>query len=416
MPPGVKTGDTFLVRLALPIRKDVLNANPIEAPSYDSQQPHFSQTLESWLTPYPDAAVIGAAQNGDGKKVDPSRLQGAVPTPLAYAPKNTYVPTVATATSPTHESPGSETVETREDAETPKQKLLLVHIPSGLPEGSTVQVEVPGEDRTLTAQVPPGVQSFHVAYTPRVKSTASPAARHSAPTPISSPPKQTPARATSPKGQKLLLVRVPKGTPAGTTLHVSVPDEPGRILAAQVPPGNVQEFHVSYEARRPRQSPSAAQQQQQPQYQQPSPTQQQYQPPPSPPQRYQQFQQRPSSPSQQYRQQQGPPAFANALDTHNTYPQGPPPSYQSPQGSPNYHSPRQQQQRRPSPSPQNNRQNNGGGGWGNFTMPFVGGATAGAAGVATYDPLVNGDGGGGYDAPGRDYSYGGNAMGGGYGY
>jgi hypothetical protein len=49
-----------------------------------------------------------------------------------------------------------------------------------------------------------------------------------------------------------LLVRVPPGTVPGTTLHVSVPDEPGRILAAQVPPGGVQEFHVSYEARPPR--------------------------------------------------------------------------------------------------------------------------------------------------------------------
>jgi hypothetical protein len=45
---------------------------------------------------------------------------------------------------------------------------------------------------------------------------------------------------------------VPKGTAAGTTLHVSVPDEPGRILAAKVPPGNVREFHVSYQARAPK--------------------------------------------------------------------------------------------------------------------------------------------------------------------
>ena len=30
---------------------------------------------------------------------------------------------------------------------------------------------------------------------------------------------------------------------------MSVPDEPGRILAAQVPPGNVPEFHVAYESR-----------------------------------------------------------------------------------------------------------------------------------------------------------------------
>ena len=37
-------------------------------------------------------------------------------------------------------------------------------------------------------------------------------------------------------------------------MHVSVPDEPGRILAAKVPPGNVREFHVSYQARAPKEA------------------------------------------------------------------------------------------------------------------------------------------------------------------
>lgn len=48
-----------------------------------------------------------------------------------------------------------------------KQKLLMVHVPEGVPAGATLQVEIPGEDRTLAAQVPPGVRTFHVAYTPR---------------------------------------------------------------------------------------------------------------------------------------------------------------------------------------------------------------------------------------------------------
>jgi hypothetical protein len=48
-----------------------------------------------------------------------------------------------------------------------KQKLLMVHVPEGVPPGATLQVEIPGEDRTLAAQVPPGVRTFHVAYTPR---------------------------------------------------------------------------------------------------------------------------------------------------------------------------------------------------------------------------------------------------------
>lgn len=117
------------------------------------------------------------------------------------------------------------------------QKLLQVQVPPGLPPGSTIFVEIPGENRTVAAQVPPNVSSFHVAYMPQTYGTRVP------------PPTQ--ARAVVvPKPQagreKLLSVRVPPGTPPGTTLHVSVPDEPGRILAAQVPPGNVSKFHVSY--------------------------------------------------------------------------------------------------------------------------------------------------------------------------
>ena len=51
----------------------------------------------------------------------------------------------------------------------------------------------------------------------------------------------------SKNSEKRLLVRVPPGVAAGMTLHVKIPDEPGRMLSAQVPIGNVQEFYVTYE-------------------------------------------------------------------------------------------------------------------------------------------------------------------------
>lgn len=117
------------------------------------------------------------------------------------------------------------------------QKLVEVQVPPGLPAGATIFVEIPGENRTVSAQVPPGAKYFHVAYTPSPQ-----VARSVIPT-------QAPSvvAARQPAGrEKLLSVRVPPGTPAGTLLHVSVPNEPGRILAAQVPPGNVTKFHVSY--------------------------------------------------------------------------------------------------------------------------------------------------------------------------
>jgi len=121
-----------------------------------------------------------------------------------------------------------------------QQKYLMVNVPPGTSAGSTLHVQVPGENRTLAVTVPPGVSSFRVAYTASA---------------LQQPPQQQ-QQTTQPSaensaqsiGQKLLLVQVPPGTAPGTTLHVAVPDEPGRILAAQVP-ANVAQFHVAYEPR-----------------------------------------------------------------------------------------------------------------------------------------------------------------------
>lgn len=134
------------------------------------------------------------------------------------------------------------------------QKLLLVQVPEGVRPGSTIHVEIPGEFRTVAAKIPAGVTSFHVAYTPTItqkEESQSPYIPNHVPS-RSSPPQQAPStlvNKSTPTGQKLLLVQIPPGATAGTTLHVSVPDEPGRILAAKVPLGCVSEFHVSYEAR-----------------------------------------------------------------------------------------------------------------------------------------------------------------------
>lgn len=148
------------------------------------------------------------------------------------------------------------------DADKPSgstQKLLLVQVPAGVRPGSTIHVEIPGEFRTVAAMVPAGVTSFHVAYTPTVTSKEESQSPYlpsdlpkDSPSRTSTPPQQAPStlvNKSTPTGQKLLLVQIPPGATAGTILHVSVPDEPGRILAAKVPMGCVSEFHVAYEAR-----------------------------------------------------------------------------------------------------------------------------------------------------------------------
>ena len=134
-----------------------------------------------------------------------------------------------------------------------EQKILLVRVPKGVMAGSTIYVEIPGENRTVATTVPEGVKSFHICYTPRpLPKLVPPVTRRQmqvAPRPEHKIRQSYPTESSG--QQKLLLVRVPPGTRAGTTIHVSVPDEPGRILAAIVPAGGVQEFHVSYEARIP---------------------------------------------------------------------------------------------------------------------------------------------------------------------
>jgi hypothetical protein len=436
IPPGLKCGDTFLVRLSKAFHPDVLRSHPMQPPAVGVQpifanaledwttpidqklpenktkkaaivenvrvienasnpesKPTFVNALDRWLTPIPDDvhqnhdnnSITETIQERDAppatsRKIkhqpqDQNRipiqdeLASSPPVPdtpnhvlaesqqVPISPKQEVAPSAPASSSPPQAPRVSgqpvnaqiERAQPRLDAATssPKtiQKLLLVHVPPGMPAGSMMQVEIPGEDRTVSAQIPHGTQSFHIAYTPRVSDTSLPESFKAMPP----PPLQAPStlvskpknRAQSPKGHKLLLVRVPTGTEAGTTLHVSVPDEPGRILAAQVPPGNVQEFHVSYEAR-PKKStnrdgagmlPPAS-----PYY----PHQQQYNYEPN-------FQQQPTQHS----------------------------NYYHPNGPSQYH---------PQQQPQMMGNNSGNSPAGGYWFPSMVGATAlGAAGVATYE-------------------------------
>lgn len=257
VPPGLKPDDTFLIRLALPIRRDTIQKQ-YASPSGEFAPPYFATSLEDWLTPVPEAAVI---QNSEHKNNKVKANDSSMLTPEENNQQKSSLNKMISSGMEGRDAEVERTVaddgrtseklveirdektEKSDDKGALKQKLLLVQVPQGMSEGSTMQVEVPGENRTILAQVPPGIKFFHLSYTPRQPAMLT----------ASKPRKDTEtsshARSSSSKSQKLLLVRVPKGTPAGTTLHVSVPDEPGRLLAAKVPPGNVHEFHVSYEAR-----------------------------------------------------------------------------------------------------------------------------------------------------------------------
>ena len=220
--------------------------------------------------------------------VQSSSMGAATAPPRISLNRDAYAKKLAKQDAPPKidetEAEEKEEEEPAADEEPMEQKVLLVRVPPGVTPGHIIHVEIPGENRTVAATVPEGVPYFHVCYTPRPLPLLAPPQSRQQPRPEGNvrgqssqmqqksralsqyqqprtyrpvpegSPILTPAAAvstgTAQRGlHKLLLVRVPPGTTAGTTIHVSVPDEPGRILAAIVPAGNVREFHVSYESR-----------------------------------------------------------------------------------------------------------------------------------------------------------------------
>lgn len=276
VPPGISEGQTFAVEFPS------LNPAPVVGESErgvvgENKEKSLSDTLDKWLTPQPenrDASPEGTAVETKDvvapEETPKDREQPEVEkSPSLIEQLESFLLPSNTNDAKTDgekveaaekEVDVTETDKVQDEAEdqeesvaidTPEQKYLKVRIPRGMPVGSIMQVEIPGENRALAVTVPADASSFHVAYTPVPKRMMSPCPEMVR-APVTMPKAAAPLTVTPspvPPTQKLLLVRVPPGTEPGTTLHVSVPDEPGRILAAQVPPGNVPEFHVAYESR-----------------------------------------------------------------------------------------------------------------------------------------------------------------------
>ena len=220
IPQGMAPGQSFLVSFPL----DKFSGN-IDQGSDDAA---ISQGSSQRPISTPVTASIAPAQ--------PQTPIDLTSFPFSQALDNPPQTSAAPKTSPSNDITSGDSND---------QKLLLVAVPAGTAAGATLYVQVPGENRTLKATVPPGVTQFHVAYQPRTAVTSQaivPISAPSVPTPI--PVNPVPSTHHE-SGQRLILVRVPYGTTPGSTLHVEVPDEPGRILSAQVPP-NVAEFQLAY--------------------------------------------------------------------------------------------------------------------------------------------------------------------------
>jgi hypothetical protein len=217
VPYGMSAGSIFMVELPAarngpPVTSTIVSTTlapttiGVEKPHDYSQihvmQPPVSPTLlsEPFVTAYP----VGSNPNDITIQALPMSNPSAIPAPI-----------------PTPIPPPS------------SSRLLKVQVPPGTSGGTVIHVQVPGENRTISAQVPQGATEFHVSYEPAA-----------APIVVTAP---SPSMVVSQYsgGEKLLLVAVPPGTAPGSTLHVGIPGEPGRVVAATVPPG-VSQFHVSY--------------------------------------------------------------------------------------------------------------------------------------------------------------------------
>lgn len=361
VPPGMQPGSVFMVEMpprpVSPAPSSYGNVHPLPPPTSASvvAEPAFAHAVQ--LQSAPESSMSGV-----------------------NAPVATAAPVTATPVTPVPNHYGTAASSVTPLPPPSQQQFVRVQVPPGTSPGSTIHVQIQGENRTVAAQVPSGgVSEFHVAYEPQAAAAASDTAKmyHSPgghmPPPLAPPPV---APHHQNNNERMLLVRVPPGTPSGTLLHVNVPDEPGRMITATVPPGNVTEFHVKY-------TPSSS-----------SSERASATPMHHPPQQQQ----------QQYHQQQQPyrdDGFAssfgfNGMHSNNN-------NNNSCYGNGNgynggYGGQQQYQQQQYGSYNNNNRNNNGGGGFGNMFLPLLGGAALGAAGMAIFD----GDFGGGGDDGGYD--------------
>eukprot|EP00934_Nitzschia_sp_Nitz4_P001369 Nitzschia sp. Nitz4//scaffold3_size479765//392720//393836//NITZ4_000169-RA/size479765-processed-gene-1.263-mRNA-1//1//CDS//3329550965//1369//frame0 len=126
---------------------------------------------------------------------------------------------------------------------TRQKGIVKVNVPPGVSPGSTIHVQIPGSNRIVAATVPADCTEFHIEYEIFPSGTSKKTSDQDSRQPtVSREPSAVQTQT------KLLLVHVPPGTPAGSVLHIQVPNEHGRLIQAVVPP-NTRAFHVSYKPR-----------------------------------------------------------------------------------------------------------------------------------------------------------------------
>ena len=220
VPQGLSEGSTFMAEFppsSLP-SSPVSSGHPPLVAQVEAAPVDYSQ-----VTPLAPPPPLPQAMPPPTMEQEPF----AQAVPVGVGPNDTTISAI-----PTNRPPRTTRLQRPASpmASTFGQPMLRVQVPPGAAAGSTLYVSIPGENRTIPAVVPPNVSFFHVPYEPQSNATTT----------------LTVPQSRALQNQKLLSVEVPPGTRAGETIHVSIPNEPGRVVAATVPP-NVSEFQVAYQ-------------------------------------------------------------------------------------------------------------------------------------------------------------------------
>jgi len=171
IPHGLRPGETFIVeyppQLDQSVSPSIVNVPPV-APTLEQHQYNLSPVPTTVATIVDETNVPYAIQN--------ATVHEGQENPMATTSTSfVNVPSAPTATNristpsianffPTTPAPSP-------PQNNPNQKLILVKVPSGVLPGSVIQVPVPGENRMIAAEVPPGVSEFYVAYGPQKQSS-----------------------------------------------------------------------------------------------------------------------------------------------------------------------------------------------------------------------------------------------------
>jgi hypothetical protein len=150
IPHGMRPGDTFIVEI--PPNNNVHNDNNITKSSFNTSQiPTAPQN--------PNEGIVAIAA-----EVKPTAPFFPIPVPLPSSPITMQESRQDSTLKTTSQYRNTNYNHNRNRNN--NQKHMLVKVPVGVAVGSTIHVQIPGENRMMAAQVPSGVSEFHVAYDP----------------------------------------------------------------------------------------------------------------------------------------------------------------------------------------------------------------------------------------------------------